>query len=89
VILSFFSTFFPWRRVGALVVVAVATTAYGCGSSNDGTRGPATGGRGELAKQLKDEDLYKYEGTGKAKRKVEISRRERVKLLHDAANKSN
>jgi hypothetical protein len=32
---------------------------------------------------LKPEDLYRYEGTGKAKRKVAISRRERMKMLHE------
>jgi hypothetical protein len=87
VIFRFAGRFFPWRRGGALVLIAVATMAYGCGSSNDGSHAPTSGG-GKLVKQVKEEDLYRYEGTGKAKRKVAISRQERVKLLHEAAKKS-
>jgi len=84
VILSFVSRFGPCRAAGWLVLVALATVAYGCGSSQQPGASESKG----LAKQLNPEDLYRYEGEGQAKRKVPISRRERVKLLHDAANKS-
>ena len=43
---------------------------------------PAQGGG--QAKLLKDEDLYRYEGEGTAKKKVEISRRERRTRLIQA-----
>ena len=43
---------------------------------------------GKLAKNvLKPEQLYRYEGEGTAKRKVEISRQERIKLIREAAEK--
>jgi hypothetical protein len=87
VILSFVSRFGLCRRAGALVLAALATVAYGCGSSEP--TGAASAESKGLDKQLNREDLYRYEGTGTAKRKVEIPRRERVKLLHDAANKAN
>jgi len=82
--LSFVSRFGLSKAAGCLVLVALAIVAYGCGSSEQPGASESKG----LAKQLKPEDLYRYEGEGKEKRKVPISRRERVKLLHDAANKS-
>jgi hypothetical protein len=38
---------------------------------------------------IPEDQLYKYEGTGAAKHKVDISRRERIKLLHEAAKKAD
>jgi len=72
------------RRAGALVLVTLATVAYGCGSSGEG--GPGAVNKPGTIK-LKPEDDYTYEGTGAAKRKVELDRRERVRRLHDAAKK--
>jgi len=75
-------------RVGRQLVtlLALATVAGGCGSSV-----PSGPPAGSSAKSLDDKvdptSLYKYEGTGRAKKKVEVSRRERVKLLHEAAKK--
>jgi hypothetical protein len=89
VILSFVSRSSPWRRLSALAAVAVATMAYGCGSSTDTGRGAAPKDGTDLADQLKEEDLYRYVGTGAAKHKESISRRERVKLLHEAAKKAS
>lgn len=71
----------PYRRAAASVVIVLAAIASGCGSSD-----PANGNAaGKSPKQLlKDEQLYTYEGSGSAKRKVPIDRRERVKLLREA-----
>jgi hypothetical protein len=71
------------RRAGALVLVTLATVAFGCGSSER----PETNAGKAAEDLLKPEELYRYEGTGKEKRKVTISRRERVKLLHEAQKK--
>ncbi len=78
------SKMFRGRCTGVLVLMALAATATGCGSSAP-TESISTGKN--AAKKLSDDQLYKYEGTGVAKRKVEISRQERVKLLHEAAKK--
>jgi len=40
-----------------------------------------------VSKVLKPEDYYRYEGEGKNKKKVALSRQERSKLRHDAASK--
>jgi hypothetical protein len=81
VIWSFRSNLGSYRRAGALVLITLATIAGGCGSS-----GPAeTNVAGKSYKQvLKEDQLYKYEGEGTAKRKVELSHRERVELLREA-----
>jgi hypothetical protein len=76
------------RLCGYVVVpVMLAAVASGCGSSV-----PSGQPGGDSAKSLEDkvnpDDLYRYEGKGKAKRKVEVSRRERVKLLHEASKKA-
>jgi hypothetical protein len=74
----------PYRCAGAFVLIALAAIASGCGSS--GSTNPADGkAAGASPKQLlKEEQLYKYEGEGRAKRKEPISLRERVKLLREA-----
>ncbi len=77
------------RRAGAVVLLALATVAYGCGSSDPSAplaQNPTGKGAAEI---LKPEQLYKYEGEGKAKRKVQISRHERLKLLHKASQTAN
>jgi len=87
VIWSFVSRFDLCRRAGALVLLTLATVAYGCGSSGktEASRQSESNVGKTPDERLKSEDLYRYEGTGKEKRKVAISRRERVKLLHEAA----
>jgi hypothetical protein len=73
------------RRWGAIALLAIAGFVSGCGSSQSGQ----TGSSGKsLVEKVNQDDLYRYEGKGKAKRKEEVSRRERVKLLHEAGNKS-
>ncbi len=73
-----------WRWSLALVCIAVAGGAHGCGSSQEqqGNMGAAN------AAKLPEEKLYKYVGEGKNKRKEPISIRERAKLLHEAEKKS-
>ena len=66
----------------------MATVVYGCGSSGQGGAGGDSGTAGG-AKFLKPEDYYRYEGEGKAKKKVALTRQEKNKLLHDAAIKGN
>jgi hypothetical protein len=79
---------FLFRRAGASVLITLAVITSGCGSSGS-IGSPDAKSSGKLAKDvLKPEQLYKYEGEGKAKRKVEISRQERVKLLREAAEKT-
>ena len=65
----------------------LAVIASGCGSSVP-TGQPGGTASKSLEDRVNPDDLYRFEGNGKAKRKVEVSRRERVKLLHEAAKKS-
>ena len=73
------SKFNLYRRVGALALLSVATLSYGCGSAEmTSASNPADA---ELAGKtpedvLKPEQMYRYEGEGAAKRKVELSRSE-------------
>jgi hypothetical protein len=83
VIWSFRSNLGSYRRAGALVLITLATIASGCGSS--GTAETNVAGK-SYKHVLKEDQLYKYEGQGKAKRKVELSHRERVELLREAKN---
>ena len=69
-----------------LVVLAVA--AYGCGSSPPTASVVGLGVGKGAAELLRPEQLWKYEGVGKDKHKVPISRRERVKLLREAQKKA-
>ncbi len=85
-VLSFVNRSEGRRRAGPLVLVTLAVIAYGCGSSD--TTVPTNVNKPGTIK-LKPEDSYTYEGTGTAKRKVELDRRERVRHLHDAAKKAD
>lgn len=72
--------FRPWRRAGAFVPIILAALSFGCGSDSEqvGT-----------AKEVKEEERYRYEGTGKAKQKVLIRRKEeRFKELREKAKES-
>ena len=90
VIVSVVSKIYLRRRAAALLLVALATAAYGCGSSLMSTDTAVAAGAGKAPSELlKPEQLWKYETTGKVTRKVQISRRERVKLLHEAQHKTN
>jgi hypothetical protein len=73
-----------WRRSLATVCVALAGSAYGCGSGQEQEKV----GTVDAAKVLKEEQLYRYVGEGKDKRKEPISIRERAKLLREAEKKS-
>jgi hypothetical protein len=72
------------RRALALTLAAVAAAALpaGCGSSKE-----VTGGTPGSAKLLKPEDLYKWEGKGRAKTKVGLDIHERKKMRRMAAAK--
>jgi hypothetical protein len=72
-----------WSRDAGLALLVLGVGSSGCGSSERIEKGGAEG----AAKLLKPEELYRYEGTGNAKKKVAISRREKVKLLREAAEK--
>jgi hypothetical protein len=73
-----------WRWSLAVVYLALAGIAFGCGSGQE----QGKKGDGSATKLLKDEDLYEYVGTGKAKHKEAISIRERAKRLREAEQKS-
>jgi hypothetical protein len=75
----------PRRRAGALLLLAVTLCSSGCGSSDQNGWSGVQG----TAKEQKVEDLYRYEGTGKAKRKTRIRREtERFKELLEADKKN-
>jgi hypothetical protein len=77
VILSPTRGFRLWQSAGVVVPLMLAALSSGCGSGQN-----LTG----TSKELKEEERYRYEGTGKAKQKVLIRRKEeRVKELRDAA----
>jgi hypothetical protein len=81
-----------YRRVGASVLVMLGTVACGCGSSGLTASSNPTDAKleGKAPSDLLTPDqMYRYEGTGKAKRKVEISRKERMKLMREAVEKTN
>jgi hypothetical protein len=86
VISSFVTGLGRGRCFGWFAIVVLAAVAGGCGPTNSAGTSSETSG---AAKLVKEEDLYTYEGKGAAKRKVEVSRRERVKLIHEAAKKSD
>jgi hypothetical protein len=89
-IVSIIGSFDLHRRPASLLLFALATAASGCGTPPQSTNTAATSGEQKTpAELLKSEQLWKYEGTGTEKRKVAISRRERVKLLHETERKTN
>jgi len=58
-------TFGTYQRVGALILVTLATVVYGCGGSGDvESVVPPTS-----SVKLKAEDFYRYEGEGANKKK--------------------
>jgi hypothetical protein len=87
VISCFVSRFAPHRRAGALVLVCLAAGTFGCSGSNDrGATDPSI--KTKTLKQLvPEEQLYRWEGEGTAKRKVELDRRERAQLRREALAK--
>ncbi len=76
-----------FRRCVVLIAFVLAVLAQGCGSQGTNPPGGTETGTNRFA-QLKAEDMYRWEGKGKDKRKVTISRRERDKLLEKAAKKN-
>jgi hypothetical protein len=66
-------------------VCGFAFLASGCGSSGPGDSGAAGT---EASGKPKQEDFFRYEGTGASKKKVMATRRERVKILREAREKS-
>jgi hypothetical protein len=87
-ILSLVTCFDRYRVAGALFLFSLVVAAFGCGSSPTGTVFAQGGAKG-TAELLKPEQRWKIEGAGKDKRKVQISRRERVRLLHEAQKNAN
>jgi hypothetical protein len=72
--------FRAWRCARALFLIILAALAFGCGSSQD---------KVGTAKEVKEEERYRYEGTGKAKQKTLIRRKEeRLKELREKAKES-
>jgi hypothetical protein len=88
VIFNFVSKLRSYRRTGALVLIVVAVVAYGCGSSEQQQQTAGQGPPKAPRSSLKEEDHYRWEGEGTAKRKVYLSRREENKLLIERAKKS-
>ena len=74
-------------RTGALVLITLMSATFGCGSSDRGATDPNIKTK-TLKELVPPEQLYRYEGTGTAKRKVELDRRERAKLRRDALEKA-
>ncbi len=74
------------RRWGAIAFLAIAVVAGGCGASDQSGQSRSASGK-SLEDQVNPDDLYRSTGKGKAKKKEEVSHRQRVKLLHEAANK--
>ncbi len=69
-------------RAFAVLSVAFLIAGYGCGSGNDGGQ-VGTASKRASKDTLKEEELYRYEGEGKAKRKVALSTREINQLLYE------
>ncbi len=68
----------------AVILALLVPGAPGCGSSNSMTNGVQG-----TAKEKKEEERYRYEGTGKAKRKTLIRRQdERLKELKEKSAKT-
>jgi hypothetical protein len=75
----------PCRRAAVLLFCAAAVMASGCGSSGsgDGSNAPAT-----ATGKPNPEDFYRHEGTGANKKKVPVSRKERVTIIREAREKA-
>ncbi len=76
-----------YRHAGATAALLLATATCGCGSSGSTNPVDAKLEGKSVAELLTPEQEYKYEGTGKNRRKVQISRRERMKLIRESASK--
>jgi hypothetical protein len=87
VISCFGSRFVPYRRAVAPVLVALSAGAFGCSGSNDHGATDPTVKTKTLKELVPPEQLYRWEGEGTAKRKVELDRRERAKLRREALEK--
>jgi hypothetical protein len=72
------------RRTGTLLLISLAVVMSGCGSSQP----TGSTGSDKVARQLKDEDLYHYVGTGANKKKVVTTRKQRTELLREAREKA-
>jgi hypothetical protein len=79
----------PNRRAAALVLFTLAGVAYGCGGSVPTGASPGAPPGKPLEELVSPDKLYKWEGTGAAKHKVELSRKERMQLRHEAEKKAN
>jgi hypothetical protein len=88
-ILSLVTSFDRCRVAGTLFLFSLVVAANGCGSSPPTGTVFAQGGAKGAAELLKPEQRWKFEGVGRDKRKVQISRRERVRLLHEAQKNAN
>jgi hypothetical protein len=88
VISCFVSRFVPYRRANAVVLVALAAATFGCGggSNDQGATDPNVKTK-KLVDLVPPEQLYRWEGEGSAKRKVELDRKERGKLRREALAK--
>ena len=71
--------------VVALVAFSLVTLAQGCGSGSPPTSSPT--GSGHI--KLNPEEDYKYEGEGTAKRKVELTQRERQAIRRQRAKEAS
>jgi hypothetical protein len=72
----------PWRGYGLLAMIASLILGGGCGSSETAVVKTTTPGAGKLIKKFDP-----VQPTGRGKRKEELSRRERMKLLREASAK--
>jgi len=70
-------------RVGFVMVSVLTLMPSGCGSSDQGT---VRGFEG-ASKAVKESDFTRTLGKGKNKRTEEVSRRDRVRILHQAGSK--
>ncbi len=75
----------PCRHARVFALVTLAAIVGGCGSSNSADGSASDTSPKQL---LKEEQLYKYVGEGKSKRKEAISRRERLQLIREAKQKA-
>jgi hypothetical protein len=80
---SFLTGTWGRRRLGAIVLVVFAVVGCGSDSSGPGAEGSARKGA------AKEEDLYKYVGEGAAKKKVDLTRRERQQVRREKSQSSD
>jgi hypothetical protein len=79
-----------YGRASALVLFVLTAGLNGCGESTPFSSPPGDTKPGKPLDELVSPDkLYKWEGEGAAKRKVELSREERHQLRQEAEKKAN